>query len=263
MQNFQHRSITVSEAVKYQPQVTKIFLSWGSSLLCQDRLSLPHRQPSCSPQLTLAQAVLAQARHLQMGSASSRAVWSTAGQTPPQEPQGQLGDNAGSPLVFVLGGSHDLWEARPLEKSDSDHFDVFAACLSPLLLQPGISPLLPTTSDYQLRNGFKWRLIPRAGAWHLHVLLWAAGWDGGGEGTSSDKLAPCRPLSTSATGCGWRHRTWHRDVTVTGRDGSGGWPWVAQPVALHCPSTCTSSSGIQTPGRTQGVCSWGKQQAQH
>lgn len=40
-----------------------------------------------------------------------------------------------------------------------------------------------------------------------------------------------------------RHRTWHRDVTVADRDGSGGQPWVAQPVAPLCPSTCTSSSG--------------------
>lgn len=54
--------------------------------------------------------------------------------------------------------------------------------LSPLLLQSGIFPS-PFTHFWllqllQLRNGFKWRLISLVGAWHLHGLMWAAGWDG-------------------------------------------------------------------------------------
>lgn len=57
-----------------------------------------------------------------------RALWNTSGQTPPQEPQGHQGNPAGSPHVFLLGGSHDLGEARLLEKSDSDHLDVFETC---------------------------------------------------------------------------------------------------------------------------------------
>lgn len=139
----------------------------------------------------------AQPGHMQVGSASSRAVWNTAGQTPPQEPQGHLGDNAGSLLAFLLRESHDLWEAKLLEKSDSDHLDVFATCHRCYSSQ-GFLSLLSPTSDYQLRNGFKWRLISWVGPWDLHGLMWAAGWDGGGEETSA-KLASCKPHSTPVT----------------------------------------------------------------
>lgn len=155
MQNFQHIPITVSEAVKYQPQVTKIFLSWGVFP------ALPGQEAQLQPTAYLGTArARADGFSQQQGCLEHCWAHSSSGAT------GDLGDNAGSPIVFLLSGSHDLWEAKLLEKSDCDHLDIFATCHHCYSSQ-GFFPLLSPTSDYQLRNGFKWRLISWVGALHL------------------------------------------------------------------------------------------------